>query len=96
MDVSAPAPTPAVAPGAAPGAAERKTARAFEEVFVGQMMQLMMGTVGADPNFGGGHAEEMFRGILAEKMGAAVTERGGLGLAPRVLDEIIRLQGGGR
>lgn len=70
------------------------TAREFEAVFIGQMMQLMMESVPSDGEFSGGHGEQMFRGILSEKLGSEVAKRGGIGIAPMVLDQIIQLQGG--
>jgi Rod binding domain-containing protein len=36
----------------------------------------------------------MFRGILAEKLGTVMAKRGGIGLAPVVMDQIIKLQQG--
>jgi flagellar protein FlgJ len=69
------------------------TARAFESVFVGQMTSIMMETVPTDGPFSGGHGEEMFRGVLAEQMGDAIARRGGFGLAPAVLDQMIKMQG---
>ena len=75
-------------------AAARKTARDFEAVFIGQMTQMMMETAQPEGDFAGGHGEEMFRGVLAEKLGTAIAKRGGIGLAPAVLDQIIKLQGG--
>ena len=77
-----------------PSVSAQKTAREFEAVFLGQMMQIMMESMPADGEFGGGHGEQMFRGVLAEKLGTAVAARGGIGLAPAVLDQIIKLQGG--
>ena len=71
-----------------------RTAHDFEAVFLGQMTQLMMGTVSSDGPFSGGHSEEMFRGVLAEKLGAAIADRGGVGLAPVVMAQIIKMQGG--
>ena len=76
------------------GAAARKTAHDFEAVFIGQMTQMMMETAQPEGDFSGGHGEEMFRGVLAEKLGTAIAKRGGIGLAPAVLDQIIKLQGG--
>lgn len=70
-----------------------KTAKDFEAVFIGQMTQLMFESVEAG-EFSGGHGEQMFRGVLAEKLGGAIADRGGLGLAPKVLEQIIKLQGG--
>ncbi len=69
------------------------TAQSFEAVFVGQMIRIMMDTAPADGPFTGGHGEEMFRGVLAEKMGDAIAARGGFGLAPAVMTQILRMQG---
>lgn len=70
------------------------TAREFEAVFVGQMTKLMVEMVETDTGFSGGHAEEMFRGILAEQMGNEIAKRGNFGLAPMVLDQMIKMQEG--
>lgn len=72
----------------------RKTAQDFEAVFLGQMTALMMETAQSDGDFTGGHGEEMFRGVLAEKLGTAITARGGIGLAPLVMNQIIKMQEG--
>ncbi|MBB5710756.1 rod-binding protein [Sphingomonas xinjiangensis] len=74
-------------------AKNQQTAKDFEAVFLGQMTQLMMSSVQQDGDFNGGAGEEMFRGILAEKLGTEIAKRGGIGLAPVVLDQIIKLQG---
>jgi Rod binding domain-containing protein len=70
------------------------TAQSFEAVFLGQMTQLMLESVPQEGEFNGGAGEEMFRGILAEKLGTEMAKRGGIGLAPTVLDQIIKLQQG--
>ena len=44
--------------------------------------------------FNGGAGEEMFQGVLAEKLGTEIASRGGVGLAPAVLDSILKLQQG--
>lgn len=85
---------PAPSPTAATNAGAAKSARAFEAVFLGQMAQMMMGTVDTDTPFSGGHGEEMFRSVLAEQLGTAMAAKGGIGLAPTVMDQIIKLQGG--
>ena len=74
-------------------AAAGETARAFEAVLIGQMTQLMMATTGDAGAFAGGHGEDMFRGILAERIGTEIARRGGLGLAPAIMQQIIELQG---
>ena len=89
--------TPApVAPAPAPKreTPAQATAREFEAVFLGQMAKLMMESVEVGDEFSGGHGEEMFRGVLAENLGAEMAKGGGVGLAPAVLDQIIRMQEG--
>lgn len=71
----------------------KQTAEKFEAVFLGQMTQLMMQSVETGDEFSGGHGEEMFRGVLAEKLGTEMSRTGGVGLAPSVLAQIIRMQG---
>lgn len=91
---SPPLPSPAL-PSLKGGKAEKETAQKFEAVFLGQMAQLMLENVEQSEEFSGGHGEEMFRGMLAEKLGTEMARRGGVGLAPAVLDQIIKLQQGG-
>ena len=90
--------TPIAPAGPAPPAAPRPnaaaaTAQAFEAVLIGQMTQLMMATTGEAGEFSGGHGEDMFRGILAERIGTEIARSGGLGLAPAIMQQIIELQG---
>ncbi|MDB5671884.1 MAG: chemotactic signal-response protein [Alphaproteobacteria bacterium] len=72
------------------------TARDFEAVFLGQMVKTMMGTSEAEGDFTGGSGEEMFRGVLAEKLGTEIAKRGGVGLAPKVIEQMIKMQEGNR
>lgn len=72
------------------------TARAFEGVFLGQVCKVMLESVETSPEFGGGAGEDMFRGVLAETLGTEMARTGGVGLAPAVVDQIVRLQEGGR
>ena len=88
-------PTPAAPlPSARPGQDPKKAAHEFEAVFLGQMAKLMMESVEVGDEFSGGHGEEMFRGVLAETLGTEMAKGGGVGLAPAVLDQIIRMQEG--
>lgn len=77
-----------------PSADPVATAREFEAVFVGQITKMMLEMVETGDQFSGGHGEEMFRGVLAEQMGNEIAKRGGIGLAPAVLAQIIKMQGG--
>jgi flagellar protein FlgJ len=91
--ISATGPMPAAA-ASSKIAAARDTAEKFEAVFLGQMTQLMMESVEVGDQFSGGHGEEMFRGVLAEKLGTAMSQRGGIGLASPVMAQIIKMQEG--
>lgn len=95
MDGTAPIPprTTAQTPRL-PESPEAVIAREFEAVFLGQMTKLMMESVEIGDTFSGGHGEEMFRGVLAEKLGTEIARSGGVGLAPAVLEQIIKMQGG--
>ena len=86
--------TPAARPTVVdPRAARRAdTAREFEAVFAGQLAKLLLEQVEVDPAFGGGHGEEMFRGVLAEELGRSIAKGGQLGLAPAVIAAIQRLE----
>jgi Rod binding domain-containing protein len=97
MDITAPAAgrTGAATPAPLPkGKTAAETAHSFEAVFIGQITKMMMDTTQVSDTFGGGHGEEMFRGVLAEQLGTVITKNGGIGLSSVVMKEIVRLQGG--
>lgn len=75
------------------GPSAESTAKEFEAVFLGQVAQLMLESVDTG-EFSGGHAETMMRSIMASEIGRDMADRGGVGLAPAVLEQIILLQGG--
>ncbi len=74
-------------------AAIHKSAIEFETATMGQMLSFMTQEVGVDPNFGGGHAEEMFRGMLNSEYGKLSMAKGGTGVASQVEREMLRAQG---
>ncbi|MBP6030906.1 MAG: rod-binding protein [Sphingobium sp.] len=93
--ISGPISDPAYAPASDLPQADpkaRAAAQAFEAVFIGQMTKLMMESAEPQGDFSGGHGAAMFRGVLAEQLGAAITRGGGLGITDSVLAEIVRLQ----
>lgn len=71
-----------------------RTAQEFEAVFLGEMSKLMLESVDMGDQFSGGHGEQMFRGMLAEKLGGEISRRGGIGIASNVMEQMIRMQGG--
>lgn len=70
----------------------RGAAQEFEAVFLGEMTKFMLEQV-QQGDFDGGHGEEIFRGVLAEKIGSAMANRGGIGLAADVEAQLRRLAG---
>ena len=73
------------------------TARSFEGMFVAKMLDSATAGLKTKGAFLGGAGEETFRSVLNEEYGRAVANATpGLGIADMVLQEMIRLQGGGR
>lgn len=87
LPAAAPKPLPKVDPK------NKDTAQNFEAVFLGQMTQLMLESVEQGDDFNGGSGEQMFRGMLAEKIGTQMAKQGGIGIAPMVFDQILKMQG---
>ncbi|URD61906.1 rod-binding protein [Sphingomonas sp. KRR8] len=69
-----------------------KTAHQFEAVFAGQVAKLMLESVDVG-EFGGGHGEEMFRGVLAERVGDEMAKGTGLGISASVIQQMLKMQG---
>lgn len=86
VPVATPAAVQVAAP--APGRDEQlmKTAKAFEAVFVAQMLsQSGLGkAIAADGGFGG----EAFSSLLVEQYSNKLVEKGGFGLAERIYDQL--------
>ena len=74
-------------------AAIHKSAQDFESTTLGQMLQFMSDSVEVDPEFGGGHGEEMFRQMLTTEYGKMMHKAGGAGIAAQVEPELLRAQG---
>lgn len=71
----------------------KRVASEFEAVFVGEMTKTMINTGPEDGLFQGGQAEQIYKGMLAEQLGKEIARMGGVGLAPKVMNEIIKMQG---
>ena len=70
-----------------------KSAQDFESTTMGQMLQLMSDTVEVDPDFGGGHGEEMFRQMLTTEYGKLMRKAGPSGVSSQIERELLRAQG---
>lgn len=73
----------------------RRTARDFEAVFLTQVVEEMLRTVDIG-SFGGGDAEDMWRGILAQSMADQIADQGRTGIAQSVEGTIAAYRGGMR
>ena len=71
-----------------------KTAQDFEAMFATQMLQPMFEGIQVDPNFGGGHGEEVMRSFLLQEYGKMLAKGGRLGIAAQVKSEMLRAQEG--
>ncbi|WP_333645278.1 rod-binding protein [Bombella sp. ESL0380] len=71
----------------------RKTARDFEAMALGEMLQPMFDTVdnSAAP-FGGGNAEKQFRSMQVLELGKEVARSGGIGIAHQVYGRMKAMQ----
>ena len=64
----------------------------FEGVFMSQMLQPMFEGLKVDPNFGGGHGEEVMRSFMMQEYGKAMSAHGGLGIASMIKSAMIKAQ----
>ena len=70
----------------------REAAESFESFFAGQMLEYMWQGVEVDSEFGGGHAEEMWRSMLNQEYGKHIAKNGGLGIASNVMASMLKAQ----
>ncbi len=75
-----------------PGGRMAEKASEFEAVLLGQLAKTMLETVELG-DMSGGFGEEMFRGVLAETIGSEMASGSGIGLAPAILQQLIKAQG---
>ena len=76
-----------------PHARIRQQAEELEGVFLNTLMKEMFSSIKTDEaSFGGGFAEETWRGMQAEQFAGALAETGGIGLADQLMGDLLRLQ----
>jgi flagellar protein FlgJ len=69
------------------------SARDFEAMAIGQLLQPMFETVDtAHGLFGGGSGEEAWKPMLVQEIAKQIEARGGLGLAEPVYEAMMRMQ----
>lgn len=71
----------------------RHSAREFEAMALGQLLQPMFKTSDQSKGlFGGGRAEAIWQPILVDEMAKMLAKRGGVGIADAVYKEMLRIQ----
>ena len=71
----------------------RSQARELEGVFLNTLMKQMFSGIKTDESsFGGGFAEETWRGMQAEQLSNQIAEGGGLGIAKSLIGDLIAMQ----
>lgn len=82
------------APGAAAKAGKpvKEAAQDFEAMFLAQMLQPMFKGLETNGMFGGGPGEDVYKEMLVEEYGKAISRAGGVGIAEQVQSEMLKLQ----
>jgi flagellar protein FlgJ len=70
-----------------------KQAKDYEGVFLNTLMKEMFSSIKTDDaSFGGGFAEETWRGMQAEQFANAMADQGGIGLADQLMPTLLSMQ----
>lgn len=64
----------------------------LEGVFLNTLLSQVSSSVDTEGPFGGGHAEETWRGMLATEHASEMARAGGIGLADSILRDLIVTQ----
>lgn len=71
----------------------RQQAEELEGIFLNTLMKEMFASLESDSDaFGGGFAEETWRGMQAEQFAAGLAEAGGIGLADAIVTNLLAVQ----
>lgn len=70
----------------------RKTAQEFESMMLGEMLTPMFKGLDTGGLFGGGQAEETWRGLMVQEYGAEISRSGGVGIADQVVRQLLQIQ----
>jgi Rod binding domain-containing protein len=73
-----------------------KAAEDFEGMFMTQMLQPMFDTIDVDPNFGGGHGEQVMRSFLTQEYGKLIAKNSNFGITSAVKNQMLKMQAEGQ
>lgn len=68
------------------------TAKEFESMFLSQMMEQMFGDSIGDEAFGDSDSSQIYKGLLMDAYGKEISRAGGIGIAPYIQRELLKLQ----
>ncbi|MEQ8711112.1 MAG: rod-binding protein [Rhodospirillales bacterium] len=85
---------PKVAAGNGRAGATWEAAKDFEAVFISSMIQPMFDSLETDGMFGGGQGEKVFRSMMVQEYGRKMVDAGGIGLADKVYEVMLKAQEG--
>lgn len=83
---------PAIGGNLDPSAAQ-KTGEDFEAYFLSQSFENMFSGVDADPMFGGGQSEGIYRSMMIQEYSKVAARTHSSGIGDEVTREILRMQG---
>lgn len=69
-----------------------RSAKQFEAMFIGQMLNLLFEDVTADPLFGDQASDKIYRSMLLDEYGKEMAEGRSMGIADHVQAELLKLQ----
>jgi len=73
-------------------AAAQKTGQDFEAYFLSQAFENMFSGVDADPMFGGGQSESIYRSMMIQEYSKVAARTHATGIGDEVTREILRMQ----
>jgi|GEM_PF-908963 Rod binding domain-containing protein len=71
----------------------KDAAQNFEAMFLSNMFQQMFTDIDGDGPFGGAGALKIWRSFMTDQYAKAFAKAGGIGLAPKVYDTLLKQQG---
>jgi peptidoglycan hydrolase FlgJ len=71
----------------------KDAAENFESMFLSNMFQQMMTKIDGDGPFGGSGALKIWRSFMTDQYAKSFAKAGGIGLAPKVYEQLLKHQG---
>ncbi len=79
-------------PSDADVASAKKAGQDFESFFLSQAFENMFAGIEADPVFGGGNGESVYRSLLMQEYSKVAAQSGTTGIGDAVTREILKMQ----